>query len=137
MRKPEQRVWDAMKAHRPAQAVLERIENGVGTGTADVHGIARGVTVWFELKALRRPKRLSTRFFPNGKLGVSQVAWHRQYATHGGRSYILVRDDLRQLYLFPGGEIHLARDIAVEAALQRYAYVNWDAIFMHAFRRPD
>lgn len=134
MRKPEQRLWDTMKSNRPMQVRLERIENGVGNGTADVHGTARGVTAWFELKQLNRPKKDSTRFLKKNTVRVAQRAWHREYAHHGGRSYLLIRDDQRQLYLVPGGEIHLVMDFAYDFFQKRYRCDNWQELFIHAFR---
>ncbi len=134
MRKPEQKVWDTMKSHRPAQVRLERIENGVGDGTADVHGLARGVTVWFELKAVKRPVRPTTPFFSKNTLRRAQGAWHREYAHYSGRSYVLVRDDQRQLYLIPGGELHLVKGMSCSFALDRYAIESWEELFKFSFR---
>ncbi len=137
MRKPEQRVWDTMKDHKPRQVRLERVENGVGNGTSDVHGLARGVTVWFELKALMRAKRETTPFFPKDKLRVAQSAWHREYAHHGGRSYVLVRDQFKQLFLIPGGELHLVKTMSTKFALDRYTVNSWDELFIKAFRKSE
>jgi hypothetical protein len=123
-----------MKNHRPPQAKLERVENGVAEGTPDVHSIARAVTVWFELKALRRPKRVKTRFFPKKKLRVPQMAWHAEYAARGGRSFVLVRDHLYQLYLIPGGQLHLVKDMSTEEAMRRFAIADWGTLFNLAFR---
>lgn len=136
MRKPEQRLWDTMKRHTPACVRLERIENGVGDGTADVHGICDGVTVWIELKVVRLPKRPDTRFFKRTALRRSQVTWHANYAAHGGRSFILVRDNVGQLYMIPGCDVSGTKDSSRAIVASSYSVSSWRAVFARAFGTP-
>jgi len=137
LRKPEQRLWDTMKVNRPMQVGLERVENGVLSGMPDVHGVARGVTVWFELKVLRYPKRDSTHLFKKQTLRKAQVAWHRVYAAHGGRSYILVRDQHRQLYLIPGEAVGSLSITSAFLVKKTWGFASWPELFVHAFRKQE
>lgn len=133
MRKPEQRVYDTMKSNCADGVRLERIENGVGSGIPDVHCLRGGVTRWVELKALRRPKRGSTPMFKKKTMRREQVAWHLSYNSAGGRSFILVRDDKRVLYLFPG---HLASELSEFSydACAKFIVMSWSIAFAEIFR---
>lgn len=93
MRKPEQQLWDVMKAHNPSDQEfwMQRVENGVGDGMPDVHIAPRGrKEFWVELKTAQMPKRASTRVFsPKNGVRASQENWHLQYNLFGGTSFIL------------------------------------------------
>lgn len=105
MRKPEQKVWDALKAHAPHGVRLERIENGIGSGTADVYLLCLGSSVWFEIKALMVPANNSTPIIKRDTFEKDQPKWHISIATYGGRSYVVARDSEGQWYLVPGKDI--------------------------------
>lgn len=103
MRLPEQRLWDAMRNNSPANLWLQRIENLVGVGMPDVLATTYGGrTAWVELKCARLPARAATPVLGAAGLSAAQVAWHLKAATMNAPSYVLVRDDKRQLYLLPG-----------------------------------
>lgn len=133
MRKPEQRVYDAMKANCADGVRLERIENAVGSGLPDVHCLRHGVTRWVELKALKQPKRANTPLFKKKTMRRDQVAWHLSYNSAGGRSFILARDDKRVLYLFPG---YLAGDLREfpHKTCEQFIVMNWEVAFAEIFK---
>jgi len=112
---------------------LERIENGVGSGLPDVHCLCRGVTRWVELKALKRPKRPTTPLFKPRTLRPEQTAWHLSYNHAGGRSFILVRDDQRVLYVFPGG-MALELPALSLAQCQKFVVMSWAIAFAEIFK---
>lgn len=136
MRKPEQRLYDAMKSNCADGVRLERVENGAGTGIPDVHATRRGKprasTCWIELKALKRPKRADTPLFKRGTMRKDQVAWHLSYASVGGNSVILVRDDQYQLYLFPGALAARLHELPL-ARCNEYALPSWHEVYARAF----
>lgn len=75
----------------PSYALLERVENGVGVGTADVNYVIRGVEGWIELKAPVLPKRRSSPVLTGAcQLNPEQVNWHMRRAALGGRTFIFV-----------------------------------------------
>lgn len=134
MRKPEQRLYDSMKANCADGVRLERIENGVGSGAPDVHAIRLGVTRWIELKVVKRPVRDTTPLIKNDTLRREQKAWHLSYHSAGGQSFILVRDDQRQLYLFPGSMVLHLPDVPLRKCLELCAHPNWHAVYKEIFR---
>lgn len=136
MRKPEQRLYDTMKANCANGVRLERIENGVGTGVPDVHGARRDTpvarTCWIELKVVKRPKRAHTPLFKRKTMRPDQVAWHLSYASINGRSVILARDDKYQLYLFPGAMAARLHELPL-AGCAPFAVASWDEFYKRAF----
>ncbi len=69
-----------------------RIENTVGTGQSDVHGLLSGVDAWIELK-----------IFHGNQIDFrkSEVAWITRRTECGGRTWILARKK-DTLLLYPG-----------------------------------
>ncbi len=91
MRQKEQRLWDAMRNHKPPTHRLERIENMVGDGIPDVWCICNGVVRPCELKAVySMPHRASTPVMGRGGLRQEQKNWHMDWAKFGGRSVIIL-----------------------------------------------
>jgi len=141
MRKPEQRLYDSMKANRPAThtIILERIENMTGTGTPDVHATRkaagkgeRAVTSWIELKVIKLPVRLTSKVFKKDRMRVAQTAWHVAYASIGGRSFIFARDQRRKLYLFPGAHAERLPLMTAHEVLQ-YRIASWAVLYEETF----
>jgi len=99
VRKPEQRVWDAMRSKAPPGVWLERVENVVADGMPDVHVLMHGKMAWVELKAAVCPARSSTRLLGVNGLRQSQINWHLKAAARSLPVYTLVRDDSMRLYL--------------------------------------
>lgn len=97
----EQRLYDALKAARPSDVRLERIENVVANGTPDVHVKVQGASCWLELKAPKRPKRETTRLLGNEGLNQDQLNWFFEAARFGLPAYVLIRDDSREIFLVP------------------------------------
>lgn len=125
-------MYDAMKRNCADGVRLERVENAVNTGTPDVHGTRRGRTCWIELKVLRRPRRPATPLFKKKTMRKEQVAWHLSYASVGGRSVILVRDNLQQLYLFPGSMANVLHELTYSMCC-KYSVASWEEFYMRAF----
>lgn len=134
MRKPEQRLYDTMKSNCANGVRLERVENGVNTGTPDVHAMRRGVTRWIELKVVKRPARITTPLIKRDTMRRDQVAWHVSYNAAGGRSFILARDDRRQLYLFPGALALELHTLPFGHCYQLYAHRDWAEVYEEMFR---
>ncbi len=72
--------WDWLRngIHKtlPAFSLLERVENGVVDGMADVCYSIRGCDGWIELKAVDLPKQESTPVLGKKGLNIAQVNWH-------------------------------------------------------------
>lgn len=126
-----------MKANRPTLVRLERIENGLASGTPDIHGIA-GLEVWIELKVVSVPKRDTSRFFKKGALRKAQIGWHALHIRHGGRSCVLARDGRRELYLIPACDIPMALDMSFAQAKERFHVPGgWPEVFSVLFKLPS
>lgn len=98
----EQKLWDAMKRNLPKSFWMQRIENVVGEGIPDVYVAApRGKYAWVELKAPIAPKKATTRLLGTEGLRKSQINWHIKAARKGTRSFILIRDDVNNMFLIP------------------------------------
>lgn len=70
---------------------VERMENALTRGTPDVNGCFEGHEYWLELKVLDDKGRC--------KLRPEQYLWHRKRQEHGGRVFVLARNDnLLKLY---------------------------------------
>ena len=72
--------WDwlrnGIRKTLPHFSVLDRIENGVLTGMADVNYCIRGHEGWIELKAVELPKRACTAVLGARGLNKEQINWH-------------------------------------------------------------
>jgi len=126
MRKPEQKVWDEISRCKPYGVRLERIENGLGSGTADIYLLSRGINVWFETKFLPAPLRSNTPIIKQSTFEKDQPKWHMSIAVNGGLSYVVAKDSLGQWYLIPGRDIpkvlhHAPRRVAPATTLQGVA----------------
>lgn len=84
---------DGVKKTLPAFSLMERIENGVGVGTADVNYLIRGIEGWIELKSVALPARESTPVLGREGLNTDQVNWHLQRAMLAGRTWVFVSAD--------------------------------------------
>ena len=101
MRKPEQKLWDTFRAKMGKELDLQRVENLVGVGMADVYVGKTGE--WVELKAPTAPARASTRLLGNQGLNVDQINWHMKANRYRARStWVLIRDSLGRLFLVSG-----------------------------------
>ena len=90
-RRPEQRLWDRLRAAAAGRLYTERIESVVGVGRPDLDTLVSGSFVPIELKQVARwPARASTRVL--GDKGLSQVQknWHLAWRRWGGTSMIVV-----------------------------------------------
>jgi hypothetical protein len=129
MRLPEQRLWDSMRRNAPLMAWMQRIENSAVDGMPDVVVMNMGVVTWVELKAAKLPKRTTTRLLGNEGLNQDQINWHIKCQLHGGRSFVLIRDDERQLYLINGSFAAFINDApAIQLAAVSCAS-DWVSIF--------
>ena len=100
-RKPEQAFWDKLRRALGKECYLERIENRVGMGTPDAHGVfgEPAQAVWIELKV--------GQWSPQGTLRVvsfkpHQAAWHERYLKAGGKSIYMVETDASEMLIVPG-----------------------------------
>lgn len=81
--------------------MLERVENKVGRGWPDIHGVVSGEPFWMELKVLTAG--LKVRFQP------TQPKWIDEYTRIGGTVWVAVRVIKPRveeaIRLYPGSEI--------------------------------
>jgi hypothetical protein len=133
MRKPEQLLWDSFKKARPAHFWMMRVENVAFEGMADVYAVnCRGKdrASWVELKATTVPARASTTFLRPGKsLNTDQVNFHLKAALSGLRTFILVRDDFRRLYLIEGKFAEVINDWTLKDFEANSKAATWPAIY--------
>lgn len=137
MRKPEQRLWDRMRAKAVAPRVrLERIENLVGDGTPDVIAISHGQVTWIELKAVDAfPAKAETRVLGAKGLNISQRNWHYNWYAEGGRSLIVIGINISQIYAIPGFLADAVNDMS-RGDLGKYAIaLDWTGLFDHLGER--
>lgn len=80
---------DGIKRIHP-MALLERVENGLSAGMADVNYLIDGVEGWVEMKAVILPKRPSTAVLGAKGLNPDQVNWHLKRDSCRGRTFIFV-----------------------------------------------
>lgn len=90
--------WDWLRAGIkktvPDFSLLERVENGVNVGTADVNYVIRGVEGWIELKAVDLPKREETAVLgEKGLRDPDQINWHLGRSRVMGRTWIFISAD--------------------------------------------
>lgn len=75
----------------PHFSLLERVENGVHFGTADVNYILRGVEGWIETKAVALPKREGTAVLGEKEgVNINQKNWHRKRQHALGKTWIFI-----------------------------------------------
>lgn len=128
MRKPEQKLWDSMKRNKPRGVDLERVENVASEGFPDV--LVMSANAWVELKAPRRPKRNTTRLFGSEGLSVDQINWHLRASQSSIRSWILARDDDKQLYLIPGIHAPTINDAPWADVQRQFAVRGWVDVWL-------
>ncbi len=75
-----------MRASKPPNVLLTRIENRSGGGVPDVHGIVDGLPFWLELK-VKSSARVNVR--------PHQIAWHTSFFAKRGLSFFLVSTQTR------------------------------------------
>lgn len=95
MDKREAKFWQKLKKFFLIE-FLERVENEVGVGWPDVHGVQDGFPFWIELKAEKK--------FPNKiKYQPGQPNWLTRYWEVGGFCYtFLYVEDQNKLYIWIG-----------------------------------
>lgn len=133
MRKPEQRLWDAMRKACPPDILLDRIENVAGEGTPDLFVKARTAkrSCWIELKVTTRPKRPTTQMLGDAKgLNVDQRNWHDIRANaFAVPTFVLVRDDSLQLYLVSGQRALSINGMTQHELAQHSLASSWGAVW--------
>ena len=133
MRKPEQRLWDRMRAKAVAPRVrLERIENLANVGTPDVIALSHGQVTWVELKSVNQfPAKETTRVLGAKGLSVDQRNWHYSWYAEGGCSLILVGIGPSIIYAIPGFYADAINEMS-RGDLAKYAVArDWDFLFDH------
>ncbi len=94
----EKDLWHSMRAGIVDPSLhMTRIENALGAGQSDVHGLLRGTDAWIELKVFR------------GNIidfRKSEVAWIARRVACGGRTWILARKN-DTLLLYKGSDLEL------------------------------
>jgi hypothetical protein len=82
---------DGIKKTLPHFSLLERVENGVHTGTADVNYVLRGHEGWIELKAVDLPAREGTRVLGDkGLRDPDQINWHLARHQVLGKTWVFI-----------------------------------------------
>lgn len=131
MRKPEQRLWDRMREALDNKLRLERIENVVGVGTADVFSLANGRVTPVELKAVEGyPARAATRVLGDKGLSREQRNWHLSWRQHGGESLILIGVGSRDLFAVSGLHADEVNDMNAEELAQHSVAQTWQQLFI-------
>jgi len=92
---------DGIKRTVPHFALLERVENGVHIGTADVNYCIRGVEGWIELKAVPLPSREDTCVLGRRGLNAEQINWHLARMQVRSRTWVFITAD-EYRWLVPG-----------------------------------
>lgn len=129
MRKKEQRLWDRMRRALTGRVRLERIENVVANGTADVLALCHGVVTPLELKSVDAfPAREATRVLGAEGLSRDQKNWHRDWHRWGGRSLIVVSVGSRDLFVLSGGIGDLINEMPAHDLAAFSLARDWDAL---------
>ena len=82
---------DGIMKRVPNFALLDRVENGVLYGMADVNYLIRGVEGWIELKSVALPTRDSTPVLGDkGLRDPDQINWHLKRSRMLGRTFVFV-----------------------------------------------
>ena len=79
----ESKFWSLVKCHLPGH--VERVENALTRGTPDVNMVYDSTELWLELKILDAKGSCQLR--------PEQALWHRKRQEHGGRVFVLARDE--------------------------------------------
>lgn len=140
MRKPEQKLYDTLKAQIKARSQwrMLRTENVSTAGFPDVMllkriaGEKKGVSTLIELKATTRPKRKLSKFLETGAWSIDQVNFHVDCAQWNYPSYFLIREtEKRDLYLISGttflNGLNL-RTLTWQEADSRFRVGSWDEV---------
>jgi len=131
MRKVEQRLWDRMREALGNKLRLERVENIVSVGTADVLSLANGRVTPVELKAVEAyPARASTRVLGDKGLSREQRNWHLSWRHHGGESLILIGVGSRDLFVVPGLHADDVNDMNAQELAQHSVAQTWQQLFI-------
>jgi hypothetical protein len=93
----EASLWALIKINLALK--MYRVESRVTAGIPDIHYVTPGGSGWIELKYIKN--------FPiKGKTQIglrkAQFIWHRTYALHGGKSWIILRIGRNGLLLLRG-----------------------------------
>lgn len=129
MRKPEQKLYDAMRRNRPPDVRLERVENVVGDGTPDVYVKRHPHAVWVELKVSRATAGEKV-FCSESKPRTSQANWHAEGVSFGVTSFFLVSRE-KVYYVFPGKlaiDIETFENFTVRQA-RNYLCKTWKEVY--------
>lgn len=122
----ETRLWEWLKVaerHYPGRELhMERIENLVGVGNADVSGCLSERYFDIELKTAHRPAKADTVVISSKKEYVrpAQKVWHLRRWLAGGSNFVLLQiasGPEAERYLLPGLYI---RDIEDKTEAQLY-----------------
>lgn len=118
--------WDwlrsGIKRVVPAYSLLERVENGIGAGMADVNYVIRTKEGWIELKAVALPKRPGTAVLgEDGLRDPDQINWHLKRGVMGSRTWVFITaGDYR--WLVSGAHARIINDLTVDG-LCHYARI--------------
>ena len=88
----EARLWQWLRKGRPRfkeLLVLDRVENSLMKGMADVNGCLDGQDFWIELKTSARPSDTTTPV--KIKFQNNQPEWHRKRQRAGARTFLLLQ----------------------------------------------
>lgn len=129
MKRPEQKVWSAMKGHVPGHLWCQRVENIMVDGMPDLHITGPGASCWVELKHADLPVRPTTAVLGRDGLSQDQMNWHRKCCQMGGKSFVLVRDSNLELYLFRGRHADLINGWNVSEMREHSIASTWAGIF--------
>lgn len=93
MQKAEQNFWGNLRTvlMTVPKTVLERIENGIGIGTADVSGVMWGLDFWAELKALPAAPVGEKTVVRLPHYSQHQRNWIRTRGRAGGRVFLMLK----------------------------------------------
>jgi len=101
MRKPEQRLWDAMRRNIGPQVLMKRVENYLEAGMPDTIALSRGHVTWIETKVGHWPARATTRIQWNHPLQIEQCNFHLDWRQQDGHS-IIVAGIGDEIFMIPG-----------------------------------
>ncbi len=94
----ESNFYKQLKTNTP-QVLWTRIENRHGGGIPDLNGLYEGHDFWVELKITTTNKV---------RLSPTQISWHYNRSSHGGKSFILVKNTkTKQIKLFDNSTVRL------------------------------
>lgn len=131
MRKREQRLWDRMRQALNGRVRLERIENVVSNGTADVFALANGITTPMELKSVESfPVRAATRVLGASGLSQDQKNWHHEWQRWGGRSLIVISVGSRELFVISGGVADKVNEMPAHELAAFALARDWDELIV-------